>query len=414
VSRVAELAVERRTEREDVLLIGTLTVPQDPERAIWFRVPSEHAEVLTELAAPFVVATTMWSMQHVDQLQARGAVSSRLLENLEEFQLIWKNWKPTLYAPTSIRADEERSGASSDTDDEAMAAFSGGVDSAFTAYRHVTGRAGRQTKKLTRLVMAHGFDIPLDRPDQFEQAVARARRMADSLGLELLTVATNLRELRQPWLDSFGTAVAACLHLFAPAGSWGFIASDQSYDRLLLPYGASPVTDHLLSSGGLRIVSDGASHDRIEKIQQLLGWPEALANVRVCWEGPGEEPNCGRCEKCLRTMFAFLALGDPVPPCFAREPDPKDLRRMRPLTELQVRYIEGVLEAARANNVDESWVGELERCVRRNRRPSLSVPSRQEIRLRARFHAARIGRGLKSLRRSKQGMEEEHPVDGAE
>ncbi|MGH7524210.1 MAG: hypothetical protein ACREK8_07885 [Gemmatimonadales bacterium] len=36
--------------------------------------------------------------------------------------------------------------------------------------------------------------------------------------------------------------------------------------------------------------------------------PLAMANLRVCWMGKSDT-NCGRCEKCLRTLTAFELFG---------------------------------------------------------------------------------------------------------
>ncbi len=73
-------------------------------------------------------------------------------------------------------------------------------------------------------------------------------------------------------------------------------------DPRLLPLMSGPIT-----------VEVGNHHrDRVERAAHLLSDPLARATVQVCWEG-GTAENCGRCEKCQRTMAAFAAAGDRDP-----------------------------------------------------------------------------------------------------
>lgn len=76
-----------------------------------------------------------------------------------------------------------------------------------------------------------------------------------------------------------------------------------------VPMGSHPAVDHLLSSQRLQIIHDGSRFTRLEKVRELATWPTGLAALRVCPETSGEEANCGRCEKCLRTRLELLAAG---------------------------------------------------------------------------------------------------------
>ena len=57
------------------------------------------------------------------------------------------------------------------------------------------------------------------------------------------------------------------------------------------------------------LIHDGARHARFQKVRELASWPTALAALRVCPGNPGNELNCGVCEKCLRTRLELLAAG---------------------------------------------------------------------------------------------------------
>jgi hypothetical protein len=48
---------------------------------------------------------------------------------------------------------------------------------------------------------------------------------------------------------------------------------------------------------------------RLAKTAIVADWPVALGHVYVCISSESVGENCGRCEKCLRTMLALIALG---------------------------------------------------------------------------------------------------------
>jgi hypothetical protein len=47
----------------------------------------------------------------------------------------------------------------------------------------------------------------------------------------------------------------------------------------------------------------------MEKLKIVAGWDVAFQNFRVCLANVQEKLNCGRCEKCVRTMLELEALG---------------------------------------------------------------------------------------------------------
>ena len=76
-----------------------------------------------------------------------------------------------------------------------------------------------------------------------------------------------------------------------------------------VPMGSHPAVDGLFSSQRLTVIHDGWRFSRLEKVRDLATWPTALAALRVCPANAGDEINCGRCEKCLRTRLELLAAG---------------------------------------------------------------------------------------------------------
>ena len=215
------------------------------------------APAITESCDPFVLAALFTAMQTPADLQVHGAVSPSLLKNLEEFQAIWHAWLPDRYQPVEILAESEQE-AGPAAGSAAIMTFSGGVDSSFTAWRHRTGQAGRQTQDLQAGLILHGFDIPINREDAFDVAFERSRIMLDSLGMETIPMTNNLRGLGSLFADCHGAILASCLSLLQKRFSVGLIADSAPYQVLVypwaLPYGSNPLSDRFLSSNAFTIL----------------------------------------------------------------------------------------------------------------------------------------------------------------
>jgi hypothetical protein len=63
------------------------------------------------------------------------------------------------------------------------------------------------------------------------------------------------------------------------------------------------------SSFDMRIRHRDLAMSRLEKLRLVAGWDVALQNIRVCLTNVQDRLNCGKCEKCVRTMLGLLAIG---------------------------------------------------------------------------------------------------------
>ena len=156
--------------------------------------------------------------------------------------------------------------------------------------------------------------------------------------------------------------IAACMHLLAGGFSTGLIASSHTYDALRIPWGSNPLTDPLLSSVAFSIVHDGCELTRSEKAEVVAGWDEARRNLRVCWAGESLDRNCGTCMHCIGTALYFASLGRPIPTSMP-VPTPADAdERLRALetTDVHLGHYERIVGVARARDLIDPWVTELE------------------------------------------------------
>jgi hypothetical protein len=350
------------SEQEGLVTTGfTLEDAHGTRTRGWYRLPAEHCGAITESCDPFVLAAVFIAMGTPADLQVHGAVSPSLLKNLEEFQAIWHSWMPDRYQPVEIRAETEQETGPA-TGSAAVMTFSGGVDSSFTAWRHCTGHAGRQTQDLQAGVILHGFDIPIKSIEAFDHAFERSRIMLDSIGMQIIPMTTNLRGLGGLFDDCHGAILASSLSLLQNRFSIGLVADSAPYQVLVfpwaLPYGSNPLSDRFLSSDAFTIIDDGSGTYRFDKILALSGWPEAMSNLRVCL---GQDPlarvrNCCKCEKCIRNILIFRALELGLPACFERDISDRQILRMSYTTPARFANYSRILEEAHRRGIRASWV----------------------------------------------------------
>ncbi len=361
--------------KEDIVESGgeataavTIEAEDGSRRRLWFRVPSRFSSMLTDSCNPFVAGTVYTAMRESRDIHVHGEVSFTLLRNLEEFQAAWSSWHPGKYTAIEITADVERDLPVREKSNEAMATFSGGVDGAFTVYRHHTGTCGRLKRDVRAGVFIHGFNIPLERKDIFEAASGKARIMLGSLGIDLITVATNFRELGESFRDTHGAQIASGMMHFENDYPTALIASTEPYNDLNFPWGSNPITDRLLSSDRLEFIHDATAFTRTEKIEAIAGWAEAMKYLRVCWQEDNLDRNCCKCEKCVRTILDFRALGLGLPECFEEDVTDDRIRKLKVVNEVALGFLEEILDTARSRSISGSWVSALEKAVDRNRK----------------------------------------------
>lgn len=193
--------------------------------------------------------------------------------------------------------------AAADTTATALC-FSGGVDAFYTLLR-----GGQPVEKLVYVV---GYDV---KPRERRRAAAverLVREVAAGIGIRPVIITTNLRRhplhKAAPWLRSFGGALAAVGHLLGDdAGR--LLTSSDGLGQAHPDVGSQPDTDPLHGSRRLAIEHVAGRVTRLEKLRAIAAEPLVQQHLRVCWKNVGQQLNCGRCEKCVRTMIELDACG---------------------------------------------------------------------------------------------------------
>ena len=282
-------------------------------------------------ADPFLMLTLPMAMEEARELRVDGAVSRSLLANLSDFRDYWCGIAPLRYRPVGFAASLCRDDAGDHPRPGAVALFSGGVDAAFTYWRHRHGLAGAATQTLRQGVFVDGFDrASFLRRESFLAAYERSRRILADEPVPLATVRTNYRQVEaEPFashhlhmIASSAAFLGSCLHLFKGMAGTGLYPSTFSYHEAdqLRCCGTNPISDRFLSSAAFHIVHDGAGFQRIAKVAALQDWPVFWENARICGTPQADGRNCGRCEKCLRTLLAALLTSGRLPPAFPTPP----------------------------------------------------------------------------------------------
>ena len=181
--------------------------------------------------------------------------------------------------------------------------FSGGVDAFHTLL------AGGE--RPDRLVYAAGYDVRLDDRRRLAAVHALVRAVAAEAGSRAVVVRTNIRRhplLRAiPWARAYAGPLAAIGHVIRAVGRLRI-----SSDGLTFVHpdvGSRPDTDPLFGSATLAIEHVAAGVSRFDKIRAIAAEPLVQRHLRVCWQNRGGKANCGRCEKCVRTMLSLDACG---------------------------------------------------------------------------------------------------------
>ncbi len=265
-------------------------------------VPRAYVGWLDLTGNPFVPTLLMLSSVLGERLRLDGTVSPLLLNNTKIARELFREWWGI--APVAVEAEvmaaERRPGEGS------ALFFTRGVDSWHSALRD---RSGERPGHLTHLLYAPDFDRQYS-PATRRRALALTREAADHIGLPLVAVSHNARELVDRfinWERSHGGVLAG---IGLALGGWlanVYLASSQDVDHLI-PWGSNPNLDPLWSTERTSIRLDGAKVTRTNKVRSIAASEFAISHLKVCWR-EDIDTNCGHCEKCLRTQCASHGRG---------------------------------------------------------------------------------------------------------
>jgi len=297
-------------EREGAVLSCRVRGPGLPER-LWFRVVPELATALAPTGDAFVPPLLLVAMSQNTRLVIEGEVSAALLATAPAIMEIFEQSSAVIGHPMCpVLVEAQARPAGGGRGHAAGAFFSGGIDSFYTVLRNLARYPPTDPRRITDLIFVHGFDIALADERLFAEVRDRLDGAARDLGTRLVPVTTNARIALAglPWDYAHGAAMAAVGLGLARRLHTCYIAGAKSM-RTSGFWGTHPGLDPLWSTETMEFVHDGAQLGRMVKARLVAGSPVALRVLRICWKNPGGSYNCGRCEKCMRTMILLTLCG---------------------------------------------------------------------------------------------------------
>jgi hypothetical protein len=252
---------------------------------------------------------------HIDE-----EICPQLKEGLfTALRIIHHWWYPSDHKIPSIEAKCIKTYAKDEQNKCTSFCFSGGVDSMATLYHNHLLYPKEHPRYLREGLVVFGLEV--QDLKNFKNVLNLIGSIAEGSGLKFIPVYSNIIELgpkdykelwHKFWLNQYmSCAFAAIAHAFS--GRWHSFFINASHDiPNLIPHGSNPLLAPCFGRWGLRISEVGIDFSRFEKVQMIANWDLALNNLRVCNRDDkytDEVLNCGQCEKCVRTMLAFEALG---------------------------------------------------------------------------------------------------------
>lgn len=265
---------------------------------VWFHFSMPAANAAIEA---FLAFTLLPAMKAGADLAIDMPMSRQMLGNVETIEDIFACWQPDTFRHVAIQA--QPTCLATQTSAEVACFFSCGVDSFFTLLKH--------RDEITTLLLVHGFDISLESTALSAKVSAAVRDVAARLNKKVIEIETNIRafsDLHLGWDIYHGSALAAVALMLPPDFSKIYVPASHTYSDLM-PWGSHPLVDPLWGTEQLQIIHDGCEATRVEKVAALSKSDVAMTTLRVCWRNPQGAYNCGRCDKCLRTMVNLYLAG---------------------------------------------------------------------------------------------------------
>lgn len=295
-----------------VRFTGVVTESGGADGPIWIDVPEEFSAAVTDR----LDAWLLWLLPHAFETQQEvvlaGTVDSELLRNAHDLLEVWSRWRPDR-RPIRVHAQPAAETTAAASPCRTGLFFTGGVDSFFTLFHHdemVREHPEWRERPVDDLVYVDGFDIPLAATESLAAKRATLARVATDTGTTLIVLATNLRDtgVRQPWgRVMHGPALGGVGLLLGNRWKTALLSAWCCYEDTD-PWGSTALTDPFFTATATQTRHYGGGHDRFDKLAFLVRFPIVLDTLHVCWQ-ERSDGNCGRCEKCLRTLVALDVLG---------------------------------------------------------------------------------------------------------
>jgi hypothetical protein len=319
--RIEELGSQRIGDRVRIKARYVYEDTDLPPIEVYYEAGPPLADALE--ATPDAFALTgfplaLWEGER--RLKVEGALDTTLANGLGQAGALLASWHERCSSLTLEPVDgfypvRQR------PEPHAAALFSGGVDAMAMLCENRRLVPLDHPLSIRTAMYAFGFSF-LDRPDGLEDPRMRARyeaqarrleALGERIGFTLVRLDTNVRRLdpsREPFHEAAHSAAFLAPLVASPSYvSDALIASVGEGGPVQTPHGSHPLLDVQYGTGAVRVHHMQPQVGRTDKLGMIADWEPAYDTLQVCHGGKDRSSdltNCGRCEKCVRTMLGLL------------------------------------------------------------------------------------------------------------
>lgn len=300
---------------EDRVVLRTRIHYRGKEESLWYSVESQYGDYLdAQRQDGFLLGMLLVAMREGEDIHLEGAISERLYFNLADVMTILCAMMPELrkvaIIPERVEVDPCTSHGGVAT------SFSGGVDSFCALADHLVGDVSKGYR-ITHLVMNNTGSHGRGGHALFQQRSRRISRLSQELGLQFVSIDSNLDELLAYSHQQTHTVrdLSAAVILGGLFRRYYYPSTYRYEDCFVGPtydmaY-SEPLLVPLLSTNSVECIATGSRHSRVEKTMRVSEMPISYRYLDVCTDDTGRDAdkNCSICNKCLRTLITLEILG---------------------------------------------------------------------------------------------------------
>lgn len=309
---IGRITIEELSEKK-VRLVAPIRIDKGTLQTIWFEVKQEYKNYLcSERSDAFIVGVLNYAMRNGHDIVFETPISSDLFYNLnvELIDVLCKTgesyYRTTLLGP--ISQSKLSRGKAVGT------GISCGVDSFFSIANHINDDI--ESYKITHLtfnnVGSHGEGEKAT--ELYNQRVQRSRNFAKEYNIPLIESNSNIYDVikQNHYMTHTYTSCFAILCLQKLYSKYYYSSSIELKDLSfkdsdkISPGHYEKVLLSSFSVNGVEIYSEGANASRFEKTYLVSSYSPSYKYLNVCIP---ENENCGKCEKCMRTLLGLEAVG---------------------------------------------------------------------------------------------------------
>ena len=280
---------------------------------VFYEIPAQYESMWDKSGYSFYGASLLLAMKYKEAIHIETPITSEIALKLDILQKTFASWYPNEFSVVPVEWTPAEECAVSRKRKRAIF-FSSGVDSLHTVFRVKNFKEYAYPDDEIFLLPVVGMDFRPERADLVSALHHYTTDVTRWYNWKSLPVCTNVHwDLLSEDHVSWGSAAhVAALASVANALANGFdcvyLGSSGHVNRLT-PWGSTLTLDHLWATGTLELFHVGSECERLDKIREMSASPELVKNIRCCYYSEtSNPPNCGYCEKCLRTLCALEAI----------------------------------------------------------------------------------------------------------